>query len=75
MLTTEQAYRAAYRFLEQYQARSQDAETAQALRWMSIGADGVTTDPAFWPDWLDAVDAALAEHPGPGAPLGPTPAD
>jgi hypothetical protein len=71
MLTTEQAYRALYHFVEAYQERSGDPETAQMLRWMAIESDGVTTDPAYWPDWLDAVDQVLAEQPSPGSPLGP----
>lgn len=70
MLTTEQAYRAAYYFIEQYHQRSGDPETAQMLRWMSITSDGVTFDPAYWPDWLDAVDRAAEDPLRSAAPLG-----
>ena len=73
MLTTEQAYRAAYHLISLYQERSDDPDTEEMLRWMSIMEDGITADPAFWPDWLSSVDKVLEQPPAPGSPLGQSP--
>jgi hypothetical protein len=63
-LTTEQAYRAAYRFVERYQARSQDPDTARLLQWMAIQANGRPSHPAMWPDWLDSVEETREDPAG-----------
>ena len=63
----------AYHFISLYQERSHDPDTEQMLRWMSIMEDGITSDPAFWPDWLDSVDKVLEQLPAPGSPLGSRP--
>jgi hypothetical protein len=67
-LTTAEAYRAMLFFLERYYERGgcQSEDIAALLSGMSQGlwADGGTSDPAQWHDWLAAVKAARGNEAG-----------
>jgi len=63
-LDTVLAYKAMFRFLENYYERGgrNDDEIAVLLSSMSmeIFQDGETADPAMWDDWLDAIGEVMA---------------
>jgi hypothetical protein len=63
-LDTVLAYKAMFRFLENYHERGgrNDDEIAVLLSSMSmeIFQDGETADPATWDDWLDAIEEVMA---------------
>lgn len=63
MLTFEQAYEAAYRFVLQYRAR-EGQPGPESLELMLIHMQPVedrfvTNDPAAWEDWQRCVEATL----------------
>lgn len=60
-LTVEQAYLAAYIFLDQLQKRTHSDDLAGFLGDMAILQDGGTADPAAWTDWISAVEQARDE--------------
>lgn len=68
LLTTEQAYEAAFRFVWQYYQRELSSESlALMLVAMEPASDHYrTSDPASWEDWQRCVDATLANEPLPG---------
>lgn len=51
------------RFLEAFSERGgkRNEELTLLLSWMEWSSDGVTMDPAMYPDWLDAVAKVRAE--------------
>jgi hypothetical protein len=57
-LTVEQAYRAMLAFLEREVDLTESSDLADLLAGYRLGADGRTSDPALWDEWLDAVDRA-----------------
>ena len=57
-LTIREAYQAMYTFLEQYYQLTHADEIGAMLGGMSTLQDGGTADPAFWEDWLLAVERA-----------------
>jgi hypothetical protein len=63
-LDTVLAYKAMFRFLENYYERGgrNDDEIAVLLSSMSmeIFQDGETADPAMWDDWLGAIEEVMA---------------
>lgn len=53
------------RFVRQFSEREPAEHRerfANLLRWTEIERDGITSDPAQWPDWEAAVDATLADE-------------
>lgn len=54
-LSTMQAYRAMFRFLEAYFERGGSDEIAMLLSGLAINEDGRPMDPAAWDDWLTAI--------------------
>jgi hypothetical protein len=61
LLTVDEAYRAAYRFVAQYYARERITPFMLMLHSMALDpADGEPNDPATWHGWLAAVNAARA---------------
>ncbi|UVS86099.1 hypothetical protein EFP18_11145 [Burkholderia glumae] len=67
-LTTAEAYRAMFLFLERYYERGgcQSEDIATLLSGMSqnLWADGGANDPTQWHDWLAAVKAARENEAG-----------
>ena len=66
-LSTHDAFRAMHQFLVAYWERSgkPDDSLINILSWTAFGEDGGPwkegpADPAMWPDWLDAIEAAKA---------------
>ena len=60
------------RFLEQFnerEPRERKETIEQLLLWTEIEADGGTSDPAQWDDWIGAVRADRDEGRSDGAPL------
>lgn len=57
-LTVEQAYRAMLAFLEREVHLTESSDLADLLAGYRLGADGRTSDPALWDEWLDAVGRA-----------------
>jgi len=57
MLTTDEAYQAMLAFLEAYWQRggATSSDIALLLTMVHRVEEGITTDPAQWDDWLDAV--------------------
>jgi hypothetical protein len=65
LLTVEEAYRAAYHFINQYYARERITPFMLMLSnmgpWSAERPElRVTSDPATWSDWLTSVEKALA---------------
>jgi hypothetical protein len=54
-LSTPDAYRAMFRFLEAYYDRTGSDELGALLGGLAIDEDGQPMDPAAWTDWLAAV--------------------
>lgn len=54
-LSTRDAYRAMFRFLEAYYDRTGSDELGAILGGLAITEDGQPMDPAAWTDWLAAV--------------------
>jgi hypothetical protein len=61
-LTVDEAYRAAFHFINQYYEREPIVPFALMLHSMTPGTPGgnprQTSDPATWHDWLSSVRAA-----------------
>ena len=57
-LTVEQAYRAMLAFLEREVDLTESSDLADLLAGYRLGADGRTSDPALWDEWLEAVGRA-----------------
>ena len=66
LLTVEQAYDAAYRFVAQYYERERIVPFMLMLKSMTPTTDRErANDPASWPDWLHCVEETLAGNPLP----------
>jgi hypothetical protein len=68
LLTTEQAYETAFRFVWQYYQREPSSES---LALMLVAMEPVsdthrTNDPASWDDWQRCVEATVTNEPLPG---------
>lgn len=51
------------KYLESYYARTQGAGAlAMVISDIEFEATNITSDPAAWGDWLEAVEAARAEE-------------
>jgi len=62
LLTVEEAYRAMCQFLASWFNGTKDDEVLSLLGSLSALPDGMTTDPAMWEKWVDAVrDAKSGE--------------
>lgn len=59
LLSLQQAYRAMYCFVEQYQERGQSEDLFLMLHAMRLEDDDNTSDPASWYDWMKCVRATL----------------
>ena len=59
-LTPELAYLAMYEFLVDIYQRTKSDELGSMLGSMSYLADGETTDPTIWKDWMLCVTKVLA---------------
>jgi hypothetical protein len=68
LLTIEQAYEAAFRFVWQYYEREPSSESlALMLVAMQPASDSAkTNDPASWSDWERCVDETLRSAALPG---------
>lgn len=60
-LTPDQAHRAMRAYLEQQAARAPEIDVAQVLSDSQMLPDGRSADPAAWREWLDCVEAVIAE--------------
>lgn len=62
LLTSEQAYEAAFRFVAQYQARERASESLLLLlvAMMPTADQYRTNDPASWSDWQRCVADTLS---------------
>jgi len=72
VITVRQAFEAMRLFLEQFNERepNERKETIeQLLRWTEIEADGDSSDPAQWHDWIGAVRTVLGDEPSEVSPL------
>lgn len=58
ILTTKEAYRAMYAFLEIQYKISKTVDVEWLLGTMQLLADGDSADPAMWEDWEDAINYA-----------------
>jgi len=58
-ISTRDAYRAMFRFLEAYYHRTGSDELGALLGDLAIDEDGQPMDPAAWTDWLAAVNAVI----------------
>ncbi|RDV39156.1 hypothetical protein DV096_00865 [Bradymonadaceae bacterium TMQ3] len=58
-LTSKQAYKAMYVFLDDIYQRTRSDTLGALLGSMSLLADGETADPAIWRDWENAVATVL----------------
>ena len=57
-----QAFEAMRCFIDQFKEREPEQyrdRFEQLIRWTKIEPDGITSDPAQWPDWEAAVARAL----------------
>jgi len=70
-LSLDEAYRAAFHFINQYYAREPITPFMLMLHSMGLEGRRQTNDPATWDDWLASVEKALAspDLPTPGSPL------
>jgi hypothetical protein len=59
-LSTRDAYRAMFRFLEVHYERTGSGELGALLGGLAINEDGQPMDPAAWTDWLAAVNDAIS---------------
>ena len=57
-LTPEQGFRAMFLFLDSYWSEFKTANVADVLGDLQPAEDGQSSDPAMWPEWLRAVEAA-----------------
>ncbi len=60
-LTSREAFEAMRLFLAQFNEREPEARRETIfflLSWTQIQEDGMTSDPAQWPDWERAVEDA-----------------
>lgn len=57
-----QAFEAMRCFIDQFKEREPEQyreRFEQLIRWTKIAPDGITSDPAQWPDWEASVARAL----------------
>jgi hypothetical protein len=64
-VTADQAHRAMRAYLERQFARAPDIDVAQVLSDCQMLPDGPSADPAAWREWLQCVEAVLAEDSPP----------
>ncbi len=66
LLSSEQAFRAMFVFLnEYYQRTGRKAELGDVLGDIQLNkGDGMPADPAAWNDWLSAINTVLANRTG-----------
>jgi hypothetical protein len=64
-LTADKAHRAMRAYLERQFARAPDIDVAQVLSDRQMPPDGRSAYPAAWREWLDCVEAVLAEDSPP----------
>ena len=57
-MNSEQAFRAMVLFLERYFERTQSDDVGALLGDLQLLDDGLTADPAAWPEWLECVQVA-----------------
>jgi hypothetical protein len=60
-LTTREAFEAMRSYLQQFNEREPPHRREPIellLQWTEVQADGTTSDPAQWDDWLNAVTDA-----------------
>jgi hypothetical protein len=65
MLTVEQAFQAMRCFVDQFMQREPAeyrSRFEQIIDWTRIEADGITSDPAQWEDWMASVERALGPN-------------
>jgi hypothetical protein len=64
-MSTEQGFRAMFKFLDEYQKRVRDGgdDLVAVLSDIQILADGRPADAAAWEDWLKAVRIVLENTP------------
>ena len=55
-LTIMEAYKAMYYFLENLYSLTKSDDLDIFLSSMMLLEDGGTTDPAYWQDWLNAIE-------------------
>jgi hypothetical protein len=66
VLSVEQAYEAAYRYVMQYLAREPGSESLQLMAVaMQPTPHDKSNDPASWPDFLDCVRRTREQEPLP----------
>ena len=66
-LTPREAFEAMRCFLEQFNEREPPERRLtieQILRWTEVELDGITYDPAQWPDWERSIATALGRLEG-----------
>lgn len=66
-LTPREAFEAMRCFLEQFNEREPPERRLtieQILSWTEVEADGITYDPAQWPDWERSIATALMRLDG-----------
>ena len=70
VLTTSQAYEAAFRFVFQYRLRERipgpESLDLMLVHMEPVGDQARTSDPAAWPDWEECVRQTLRSDPLPG---------
>ena len=64
-LSSEQAFFAMVRFLEQYYARGKSVDIGNLLSDLAILPDGKTADPAQLDDWKNCVDDVIKGYTAP----------
>jgi hypothetical protein len=66
LLSSEQAFRAMFVFLNEYHQRTaKKAELGDVLGDIQLNEnDGMPADPAAWNDWLSAIKTVLADRTG-----------
>lgn len=60
-MTNKQAFRAMVYFLERHFERTKSDDIGALLGDLLVLEDGMTADPAAWPEWLECVRIAEQE--------------
>lgn len=64
-MTDEQAFKAMVFFLERYFERTHSDDVGALLGDLQLLDDGLTADPAVWPEWLECLRLARQKQPTP----------